>query len=64
MAFAVNQNMKPDRRSSRESRADAITAMDALSAEATTFVTKRIRLTIFDRLIANLSLFANCLNSS
>lgn len=56
--------MNPDRRSNRESRVDAITAMDKLSIEATTFVMKRIRLITLDRLIANLSLFANCFCSS
>jgi hypothetical protein len=56
--------MNPDRRSNRESRVDAITAIDKLSAVATIFVTKRIRLIIFDRLIASLSLFAKSINSS
>jgi len=34
MALAVNQRIKPDKRSKRESKVEAITAMDLLSIEA------------------------------
>lgn len=34
MALAVNQRMKPDKRSRRESRVEAMTANDLLATEA------------------------------
>ena len=37
----MNQSMNPDRRSNRQSSIDAINAMDTVSTEATTFLTKR-----------------------
>lgn len=40
--------MKPDRRSSNESKVEAITAIDRLSAEAYTFAAKSTMLAMFD----------------
>jgi len=40
--YAMNENMKPGRRSTIEYNIDAInTMMDTISTEATTFLTKR-----------------------
>ena len=39
--YAMNHSMNPDRRSNRQSSIDAINAMDTVSTEATTFLTKR-----------------------
>ena len=58
--YAMNQSMNPDRRSNRQSSIDAINAMDTVSTEAMTFLTKRIRLIIFDKLIATVLFFVNC----
>lgn len=48
MAWAVNHKMKPDNRSKRESKVEAITANDLLSIEAKIFAAKRIRFAILD----------------
>lgn len=64
MAYEVNHRISPDIRSSRESRAEAITAMDLLSTHANTFEAKRIKFTIFETLIASLSLLAKSFSSS
>ena len=64
MACAVNHRMNPDNKSSSESSVEAITAIDRVSTDATTFPTKRIRLIILDRLMARRSPLARFANSS
>lgn len=64
MAYAVNQRMNPERRSRRESRVEAITARDLLSIDANTLDAKRIKLAMFERLMASLSLLAKSFLSS
>ena len=48
IAEAVNHKIKPDKRSKRESRVDAITASDLLSTEAYTFAMKRTMFAMLD----------------
>lgn len=48
IAYAVNHKMNPDKRSNSESKVDAITANDLLSAEAYTFAKKSTKFAAFD----------------
>jgi hypothetical protein len=64
MAWAVNHNINPDKRSKSESKVEAITANDLLSIEAYSFSAKSTTLVMFDIWIAILSLFASCCISS
>ena len=56
--------MKPDKRSKRESRVEAIADNDLLSIEAKIFIAKSTTLAMFDIRMAILSLFASSFISS
>ena len=56
--------MKPDKRSKRESKVEAITASDLLSTQANTFAMKITTLAMLDEYIARLSPLASCFSSS
>jgi hypothetical protein len=64
MEKAVNHNMNPKSKSSRESKVEAIIAREPLLTEAQTFAAKRTMFRMLDNRMANVSLWATLSRSS